>query len=126
MPWQERWELRTKLFGCNCSTTTFLAAFITCISTLVSLLVLWLLWKLLRALWLSVRAPRGGWRIDAVDDVDGEHWKQGIWVRRGPGLWGRVKNGGRRFGRFFTKGNSKEDGENPEVLIVDERRPLLG
>ena len=120
MPWQERWELRTGTFGCNCSTTTFLAALITCLSTLVSLLVLWILWKLGRAIWLSFRAPRGGWRIDVVEDADGDHWKQGIWVRKGPGFWGRLRR------RIIPEKTVGEEGNDPSVLVVDERRPLLG
>lgn len=116
MPWQERWELRTGTFGCNCSTTTFLAALITCLSTLASLVILWILWKVIRAVWLSVRAPRGGWRIDVVDEVDGSHWKEGIWVRKRPNIFARLRR------RMKSK---EEQGNDPDVLIVDERRPLL-
>jgi len=118
MPWQERWELRTGMFGCNCSTTTFLAALITCLSTIASLLILWLLWALMRAIWLSVRAPRGGWRIDVVHEIDGSHWREGIWVRKRPGIFARMRQ------RVTASKNDKK-GSDPDLLVVDEQRPLL-
>jgi hypothetical protein len=120
MGWEERWELRTGTFGCNCSTTTFLAALITCLSTLVSLLVLWILWKLGWAIWYSFKAPRGGWRIDVVEDESGEHWQHGVWVRKDGGFWGRLK---RRI--IPEKEVNEREGNDPDVLVVDERRPLL-
>jgi hypothetical protein len=97
---------------------------ITCISTLVSLVILWLLWKILRALWLVARAPRGGWKIEVVEDVDGERWKQGVWVRRRPRFVGRVKKGWKKLRTIVRK--SHEDGNDPDVLVTEERRPLLG
>jgi hypothetical protein len=98
---------------------------ITCASTLTSLLVLWILWKTFRAIWLSVRAPRGGWRIDIIEEADGDHWKQGVWVRKRPGFIRTIKNGWRKLSRVTTK-NQDEDGVDPDVLVVEERRPLLG
>ncbi|KIW07322.1 uncharacterized protein PV09_02172 [Verruconis gallopava] len=123
MPWQERWELRTGTFGCNCSTTTFLAAIITCISTLTSLLILWIIWKVLKYVFSAVFAPRGGWRIDVVDEIDGEHWRQGVWVRKGIGFTGRLKNAWRRIGMLVKTRN--EDDIDPQMLVVEESRPLL-
>lgn len=61
-----------------------------------------------------------------VEDVDGEHWKQGIWVRKRPGLIRRVTVGWTRVGRLFRKDREELDGNDPDVLVVDERRPLLG
>lgn len=90
---------------------------------MVSLLVLWILWKLVKAIWISIRAPRGGWKIDVVQESDGEHWKQGVWVRKGPGIFGRIRNGVVRLGR---RRDDVDEGYNPDVLVVEERRPLLG
>ena len=78
MPWQERWELRTATFGCNCSTTTFLAALITCVSTLASLVVLWILFKLLKLIIGLFRAERGGLLVEFDDGQRREH----VWVRK--------------------------------------------
>ena len=116
----ERWELRTKAFGCNCSTTTFLAVLISILSTMGALIFLWILWKLVRAIWLSIRAPRGGWKIEVIEEVDGEHWKQGIWVRKRPNIFARIKNGWKRMNQ-----SEAEAGNDPDVLVVDENGPLL-
>jgi hypothetical protein len=89
----------------------------------VSLLVLWVLWKVGRAVWVSIRAPRGGWSIDVVESEDGEHWKQGIWVRKGPGFFRRIGNG---LGRLVRSRDLVKEGNDPDVLVVEERRPLLG
>jgi len=78
MPWQERWELRTGTFGCNCSTTTFLAALITCVSTLLSLLVLWLLVKLVIFLIKLWRRNRNGVLLEFEDGQEREL----VWVRK--------------------------------------------
>ena len=78
MPWQERWELRTGTFGCNCSTTTFLAAIITCASTLGGLVLLWLLLKLIRLIIGLWRADRGGLLIEFEDGQAREY----VWVRK--------------------------------------------
>ena len=81
---------------------------------------MYILWKVAKAIWLSIRAPRGGWKIEVVEEVDGEHWKQGVWVRRRPGLFGRMKRAWGEMGR-----SEVERGRDPDVLVVDERRPLL-
>jgi hypothetical protein len=79
MPWQERWELRTSTFGCNCSTTTFLAALITSLSTIVGLLILWLLVKLIKALIILWRKDKYGTLLDF--DENGQE-QQHVWVRK--------------------------------------------
>lgn len=64
LSWRERWELRSKLFGCRCSTFTILSILIAVVSTLAWITVLWLLTKLgwwLRRKWKS--RQDGWWRI---------------------------------------------------------------
>jgi hypothetical protein len=78
MPRQERWELRTRTFGCKCSTTTFLAALITCVSTLASLLVLWLLFKLVKLVIKLWRRNRNGVLIEFENGQERER----VWVRK--------------------------------------------
>jgi len=107
MPWQERWELRSAPFGCNCSTTSLLVAIITVLSTLVGLALLVLLIKIVKWIWVVGSGRRGGWVIHVKDDGT----RRGhIWVRRSH-WWNRLWRG------------QKEE----EVMVIDaERRPLLG
>jgi len=126
MPWQERWELRTAPFGCNCSTTTFLAALITCASTIVSLIVLWLLYKILRALWKAYRGANGGWKLQVIEAQDGERWIEGTWVRKDGGVVRGVKDWATKMGRWIMREDTRGDGRNPDELVVGENRPLLG
>jgi len=81
--WQERWELRTSTFGCNCSTTTFLVALITCAATLVSLVLLWGTVKALTWTLIAIRQSRAGWALE--EDQDGER-TEGPWIRE-PKTW---------------------------------------
>jgi len=108
-PWQERWELRTKPFGCNCSTTTFLAALITCLSTLVALFVLWSSLKILGWCFKACRGVRGGWELRVVGDEERRVGR--IWVRKRTWKeWWRT-----------VRGQGNED-----VVVVTESTRLLG
>jgi hypothetical protein len=108
MPWQERYELRTSTFGCNCSTTTFLAAIITFVSTLAALVLLWGLFTVLKWLVLAWISSRGGWVVEP--DVDGQRVEY-IWVRKG-----------RRWKTFWQQTWARMRGnpiaEEDEVLIT--------
>jgi len=86
-PWQERWELRTSTFGCNCSTTTFLAALITCLSTLLSLLLLWVIVKLCILIFKMVRGARTGWVVEEGEEGRREY----SWVRTSWKDWWKSK-----------------------------------
>lgn len=65
--WQERWELRSKTFGCRCSSMTFMSVVFTGLSTTVGILLLWTIvksWK-----WIFRRWKRRGkdwWRFDRI------------------------------------------------------------
>jgi len=102
MPWQERWELRTKTFGCNCSTTTFLAAITTCLSTLVGLVILVGLIKLITLAIFAWRARRGGWEVR--ESEDGERSER-IWVRKTPSWPVWLKSKWNRAPVFDNEGN---------------------
>jgi hypothetical protein len=80
LPWAERWELRTPLFGCNCSTTTFLAAVTTCVSTLLSILLFLGLGKLVKWSWIAWQA-RGGWVVEEFHNDADTRRREYIWVR---------------------------------------------
>jgi hypothetical protein len=65
--WQERWELRTKTFGCRCSTMTFMSVVIAVLSSMVGVLLIWAAGKLGRwsvRRWKSRR--KGWWKINPV------------------------------------------------------------
>ncbi|KAI5211643.1 hypothetical protein E4T42_08176 [Aureobasidium subglaciale] len=78
----ERYELRTKTLGCNCSTITFLSVIVTVFCTIAALLlisgVLWLL------KWWGRTFRSGGWEI--VVEEDGRV-REGTWRRST--LWPR-------------------------------------
>ncbi|KAI5200262.1 hypothetical protein E4T39_05793 [Aureobasidium subglaciale] len=78
----ERYELRTRTLGCNCSTTTFLSVIVTIFCTIAVLLlisgVLWLL------KWWGRTFRSGGWEI--VVEEDGRV-REGTWRRST--LWPR-------------------------------------
>jgi hypothetical protein len=79
MPWQERWELRTKTLGCNCSTTTFLAALGTCVGTLLALILLWVLWKIVKLIWVMSRKGTVGTELRVEEDG---REVEGVWKRK--------------------------------------------
>jgi hypothetical protein len=112
MPQDERWELRTRTFGCNCSTTSFLVSLITVFSTIAALILLYLLVKAVKWLRVAWRGRGAGWELHVEDD--GKRWGH-IWIRKTEGFWGTVK-------RMFTgeKTVREEDEVDPE------RAPLLG
>jgi hypothetical protein len=66
--WRERWEMRAKPFSCRCSSMTLVSVVVAVLSTLVGLLLLWLLGVLvclLRRKWK--RRKEGWWRFS--------HWR---------------------------------------------------
>ncbi|KAG8627954.1 hypothetical protein KVT40_003827 [Elsinoe batatas] len=78
--WSERWELRTKTLGCNCSSITFLAVLITILCTIAGLVVLYGLAKVVA--WINRvwgAGARGGWYLQ-IDDVGNR--QEGLWLRR--------------------------------------------
>ncbi|KAF1991218.1 hypothetical protein K402DRAFT_389401 [Aulographum hederae CBS 113979] len=75
----ERWELRTSTFGCECSTTTLVAAFITFLCTITGLLVLWGLVKLIAWARIAWKGARGGYFLHVEEDET--RWGE-VWVRK--------------------------------------------
>jgi hypothetical protein len=66
--WRERWEMRSKPFSCRCSSMTFLSVVVAVLSTLIGVLLLWLISLLLRFLWRKwKKRQEGWWRFD--------HWR---------------------------------------------------
>jgi hypothetical protein len=76
--------MRAAPLGCGCSTTTLLAALITCASTLVALAVLALLVRLVRCMASCCRAPRRGVVLEFEDGTRREYLfvRRGWWARR--------------------------------------------
>jgi hypothetical protein len=109
LPWQERWELRTAPFGCNCSTTSFLVSAATILATLVGLIVLIFLFKLFKWIGKAWVGSGDGWTVHVMEDGG----RVGhIWVRRCEEGWGEWVA---RCWRGMW-GSKKEE---------DEARPLL-
>ncbi|KAF2841335.1 hypothetical protein M501DRAFT_545851 [Patellaria atrata CBS 101060] len=116
----ERYELRTRALGCDCSTYTLLAILITVASTIGAGLLLWLLVWLLRKLWRGMKGAglgrSGGWEMRVVEGSWGG-WlvREGVWVRGG-------KEDGEEGRQWWGGGKERrEDGDGE-----GERRPLLG
>ena len=66
--WRERWEMRSKPFSCRCSSMTFVSVVVAVLSTLVGVLLLWLISLLVRLLWRKWKKREGDWwRFD--------HWR---------------------------------------------------
>jgi hypothetical protein len=59
--WQERWELRTKAFGCRCSTMTAISVVVAVLSTMFGIVLLWAI-------------ARAGKRIVRIWKKRGEDW----------------------------------------------------
>jgi hypothetical protein len=130
----ERFELRTLGLGCQVSTITLLTSIVTIFSTLLGVLVLYLLLKCIKWIGLGSRARKGGYVVHLNED---DQWKGDIWVRKSEG-WGRwwrrirgeqkefeveeVDNGVTRDTgcMWWGSGMSREDG-----FTSTERRPLL-
>jgi len=89
----ERYELRTKTLGCNCSTTTFLSVFATVWITIAAIIALSIILRGLR--YCNDTFGSGTWRGLEVE-IKGHgarverQWKQGSWF----GNLGRQLTGG--------------------------------
>lgn len=132
--WQERFELRTPTFGCNCSTTSFIVSLITVFSTIAayvvssfhlpsvtnpnadhSLILLYLLVKLIYWARLAATGRKGGWELHVVDDGPGQERRWGhVWVRKSENVFSRIW-------RSFTGEKTVEETDG----IDEERTPLL-
>ena len=110
-PWQERWELRARPFGCNCSTTTLLTGVFTFLSTIAGLLVLVGLVKFIALVWTTVRGGEG-----FELEVEGE--------RR----WGHPWNRTRTWKEWRQSWWWPKKTEKGDLIIEesDEETPLLG
>ena len=111
----ERFELRTSGLGCQVSTITFLTSLVTIFATIAGLIVLYGLIKLIQGIVFSVRAQKGGWYVEVIEDVGGvgdSFRRAGVWTRSGPswGTWWRR-----------LRGTEKED----EVIEVDQGTGLM-
>ncbi|GAB7351025.1 hypothetical protein MBLNU459_g1513t1 [Dothideomycetes sp. NU459] len=87
----ERYELRTRALGCDCSTRTLLSVLVTVLATAAGLALLYLL--VLATVWaLRIWGPGawGGWEIEVGPDGK---VTEGVWVRRN---WWRVGGVGKR------------------------------
>ena len=99
--WRERWEMRAKPFSCRCSTMTFMSVVVGVLSTLLGVLLIWVLWKL------------GKWSLRR-------------WRKRQPGWW---KVDGKKWVNKFMICKSRKKGPeqatSTHVARDEERRPLL-
>jgi hypothetical protein len=68
--WRERWEMRSKPLSCRCSSMTLLSVVVAVLSTLVGVLMLWLLSLLVRLLLRKWKKREEGW------------WRFGHWRPR--------------------------------------------
>ncbi|KAF2422188.1 hypothetical protein EJ08DRAFT_597031 [Tothia fuscella] len=110
-PFQERYELRTSTFGCNCSTTSFLVSLVTVFSTIAALLLLYLLVKLIQWARIGAQGRNGGWELHVEDDGK----PQGhVWVRKSESVFHWVW-------RKMTGEKTIEETDR----IDEERTPLL-
>ena len=99
--WRERWEMRAKPFSCRCSTMTFMSVVVGVLSTLLGVLLIWVLWKL------------GKWSLRR-------------WRKRQPGWW--KVDGKKWVNKFMICKSRKKDPEqatSTHVARDEERRPLL-
>jgi hypothetical protein len=101
LSWRERWELRAKPFSCRCSTMTLMSVVVAVLSTLTTLVAIWVLVKFLRWLIKCCRKRRER-RTD-----DRPRWSV-VWLVRGNDAESDSVN---------TVGEANGSGE---------RRPLLG
>lgn len=114
--WTERWEIRTRPFGCHVSTITSLTAIVSMLSTFtLVILVLLAVWSVKRLMRLTESSPD--------------------WVGRpSEMIWYRLNEGVCKFGGLFSW-RTKRNGDNENYVRGDElpvvaedigeRRPLL-
>jgi hypothetical protein len=113
--WQERYELRTPTFGCNCSTTSFLVSIITVLSTIAALVLFYLLIKLIAWARLAAKGRKGGWELHVEDDGPGQERRWGqVWVRKSENILSTMW-------RAVTGKKTVEETDR----IDEERTPLL-
>jgi hypothetical protein len=98
--WQERWELRTRTFGCRCSNMTFISVVVAVLSTLIGVLLLWMIVRLSR------------WGVKRWKNRGKEWWKLDL-----------TNFGWTRFSRWRRKGTTNQP--EPEEIGQEESRPLL-
>lgn len=98
LSWRERWELRTRTFGCRCSTMTFMSVVVAAVSTMGAILLVGALVKLSK------------WIVGRWKDISKEWWR-----------WDRT----RVNWRHSTSPRS-ERAQQPEEVENTERAPLLG
>jgi hypothetical protein len=131
----ERFELRTSGLGCQVSTITLLTSIVTIFSTILGILVLYLLFNCIKWVDLGSQARKGGY---VVRPNEHEQWKGDIWVRESEGWgkwWRKIRGEQKEFeieavddgvtrdtGRMWWGGGVSR-GENGSMSA--ERRPLL-
>jgi hypothetical protein len=87
--WQERWELRTKAFGCRCSTMTVMSVMVAVISTLCGILLLWAIAKGGKRM-VRIWKGRGEdwWRLDRIKHQQPNSlrwpWLGALWQQQKP------------------------------------------
>ena len=79
--YEDRWDLRTRTFGCYVSTFTVVAIVATVLCTIAGLIVLWGLWR--GARWVG-KPWRGGSGIE-LRVGEGER----VWKTQSDGFWAR-------------------------------------
>jgi len=94
--WRERWEMRAKPFSCRCSSMTFMSVVVAVLSTLLGVLLIWLLCLLSKWSWKKWKAREPGW------------WKVHRYKWRLP--WPYWKS---------------RDGKSTVLSVDEEQRPLL-
>ncbi|KAF2718998.1 hypothetical protein K431DRAFT_252222 [Polychaeton citri CBS 116435] len=109
----DRFELRTKALGCNCSTTTLLSVLVTILCTIAALVLLYYIFILVRKfIQTFITGAYKGWEIEVKDDgLRDEH----SWSRN------RVP---RRIWRWTGRAGVRAQGSEQEE--VTERSRLLG
>lgn len=107
----ERFELRTRLLGCGCSTTTLLSIIVTIFGTIVGLLILYAIILCIRSI-NSVygTGSRRGWEVEVLDDGSRRErqWARPSWTKS--------------FASWFHRENLTSRGEQEEIT---ERSRLL-
>lgn len=65
--WRERWELRSRPFGCRCSTMTFMSVVVAVLSTMIGIFLIWSMVNLGK--WAVRKWRKRGkewWRVDRI------------------------------------------------------------
>jgi hypothetical protein len=91
--WHERWEMRARPFSCRCSSMTLVSVVVAILSTLVGVLLIWLVTLLVRLLWRKWNKREEGWWWFS-------HWRPRwslrmrwlFWRREGPNVEAATSN----------------------------------